>query len=479
MELVDGRINLDIYSPYESKVISKSLEELVKELVVYIIPLTFHIETLKSLSIIMRTAIVKRLKIFGYSGKPYPHGADLSLEGFGQYIPIESYLKLKNGGGQGQESILERAVIDTEGIIISYKGRPIEPRFHIACGGATENSENVDGNVVQYLRRVLCKYCRDSPHYFAHKDIYIEDLQKSLDSKWELDDYMKTMEIEDLLCDMDRDEADRVIRLKFFGQEYRARDFVDLLKLNSTRFTCLPKKIRFYTIGKGDGLGLCQYGANQMALEGKKAEEILKYYYTGIDLKKIEIKDMKKPLMGKNIMLDPAHGGHDDKGNEGYCGSQEKDINLAICLYLEEELQKLGASVYMTRKEDEQIPIMQRAAMANAIKDLDFFISIHQNHFKYPCISGSEIYYYRGDKEARDLGKVIMDEIFTDLGLINRGVKRAEFFLLRDVNVSSLHIEVAYISNPRDESLLVEKKHQKSIALAIAKGLVKYYGYLI
>lgn len=478
MEIIDETINLDIYHPCYKKVITKPMEELVNELVVCSMPLTFHIEALKCQSIIMRTLIAKELKFFNARKTDFSHESDISLEVFKKYLAVDMYSKLANKKCVGVEGDLLEAILETSGLIICFNNRPIEARFHMVCGGSTENSENVDGNVVQYLRKVLCRYCKDTPYSFNYKDINIEDIENKLDVKFAKEDSKRDMEMDGIFEEIHRDKEGRIIQLKVGGKVFVGKHVMNLLELNSTRFNWRPEKIRFFTSGKGDGVGLCQYGANQMAIEGKKAEEILKYYYTGISLKKIEINDMKTPLKGKAIMIDPAHGGDNTGDNIGFSGSREKDINLDISLYLRQSLEELGAKVYMTRTGDVHVPITKRAAMANS-HVLDFFVSIHQNFFKNPARSGTEIYYFRGDKEAKKLGEEIIREITQGLNTINRGLKTADFFLLRDVKISSLHIELAYISNPQDESLLMKENYKKLAALAIANGFARYYGCLI
>lgn len=474
----NGTIYIDIYDSRKGELMIKPFEVLVKELVACSMPLTFHIEALKCQSIIMRTAVAKKLKVFGAQEKNSPLGADVLLEDFEGFMPLETYRSIWGEEYENYVSILEKAVNDTEGIIIFFNNKPIDARFHMVCGGATENSENVDGNIVQYLRKVLCCYCDNTPYSFNYKDITIQDLQDKLGIQFPKESAIRTMEIQNILYDIHRDEEGRVIKLKVAGKEFEGKELVKLLGLNSTRFSWRPEKIRFFTTGMGDGVGLCQYGANKMAQEGKTAEEILKYYYTGINLKKIEIEDMKFPLKGKAIMIDAAHGGEKGKDNIGISGLREKDVNLDISNYLEKRLLEMGATVYMTRRTDEHIPVTERAKIANEISP-DFFISIHQNYFKLPSISGTEIYYYRGDQEAQKLGEAIIKELTEKLNTTNRGVKTAEFYLLRDVKVSSLHIEVAYISNPQEEALLAEKAFKEKAAMAIADGIARYYGYYI
>lgn len=461
-------VYINLYDEDKKIIISKLLEELVKELVAWSMPLTFHIEALKCQSIIMRTRIIRELEKKNY----------ISLKEFPGLRPLEDYKDLWGEEYERNKEALDISVDSTEGRIIFFNNRPINARFHIVCGGSTENSENVEGNTVQYLRRVLCNYCDNTPYSLNYKDISLQEIEKKLDLQFSKEEGFKTIEIQDIFHDVARDETGRIVELKVAGKRFSGVELQELLELNSTRFSWKPEKIRFFTIGKGDGIGLCQYGANQRAIEGKKAEEILKYYYTGVTIKKMEIKDIKRPLKGKTIMIDPGHGGKKSEGHLGVTGLREQDVNLDIALYLEQGLEKLGAKVYMTRREDKHLSVAARSDLANKILP-DFFISIHQNYFKNPNISGTEVYYYRGDKEAKRLGEEIIKEMVKDLGTINKGVKTANFFLLRDTKISSLHIEVAYISNPEEEALLKTEEFQTKTAIAIANGIVNYYGDLL
>ncbi|SES94900.1 SpoIID/LytB domain protein [Natronincola peptidivorans] len=468
-------IYINIYHPDEKKIAEEPLEEMVKSLVAWSMPLTFHIEALKCQSIIMRTILAKKLKTFGEEGIEVSPEAEISLEEFNGYLSLEAYKQIWGNKYDDYKAILDEAIDDTKGIVIFFNNKPIDARFHMVCGGATENSENVDGNIVQYLRKVLCCYCQDAPYIHSYKDISIEEIEKKLGIQFVKENATKTMEIENVFYDIHRDEEGRITKLKAAGKEFQGKELMKLLQLNSTRFSWKPKKIRFFTTGKGDGVGLCQYGANQMAREGKKASEILNYYYTGIVLRIMKKNNIEKPLKGKTIIIDAAHGGEKGEDHIGPTGLREKDINLDICWYLKKKIASLGATVYMTRENDDYLPITERAAIANKILP-DFFITIHQNYFKHPTISGTEIYYYRGDKEANKLGREIIEEITKELQTVNRGVKTAEFFLLRDVKVSALHIEIVYISNPKEEALLRKEDFKEKAAVAIAKGIVKYHG---
>lgn len=456
----------------EEQKIIRSIEEFVKELVACSMPLSFHIEALKCQSIIMRTNVIRYLKnkenkLHGVSGN------GIHINSFPQWRPLESYRELWGEEYEEKLQILTQAVESTRGEILTFNDRPIDARYHMVCGGATENSENVTGNVVRYLRRVLCEYCQNAPAYEGYQDISLSEVESDLGIKFSQGDAKKNLCIENIFEEIQRDEAGRVIRLKVAGREMEGIEFMKRLGLESTRFSWRPQVIRFLTQGKGDGLGLCQYGAEGMARGGSDAETILKYYFTDVQIKKLEQPCINMPLMGKVLVIDPAHGGEGGEGHVGPSGIREAEVNLSIAKALAHCLQNLGATVHLTRQGDEDVPLTKRAELANEINP-HFFITIHQNYLKSATLSGCEIYYYRGDAEAKALGECI-GVALEQLGLLNRGTRTAEFFLLRDVKVSSIHIEVGYLSNPKEEARLAQEDFRQAIGNAIGEAVAAFF----
>ncbi|MBU5676080.1 N-acetylmuramoyl-L-alanine amidase [Alkaliphilus sp. MSJ-5] len=470
-------VYINIYDKKADKIVINELEELVKQLVAWSIPLNFHIEALKCQSIIMRTKLVRQMRAYGGCGVSQQKEADILMENFVGVIPLERYKEIWGRDYEDYVKKIEAAVMETKGSVLLFNNKPIDARAHLVCGGSTENSENVEGNVVQYLRKVLCNHCQNSPYSLNYKDIPIEEVENKLGVKLTNDEVLKDTTIDNIIDDVLRDEQNRVTKIKIGGKEFKGKEVMDILNINSTRFGWRPQIMRFFTIGKGDGLGLCQYGANNMACEGSSAEEILKYYYTGIEIKKIQNPCINMPLKGKLVVIDPAHGGEDSDDHVGSQGLREKDVNLSIALHLEKELQSLGAEVYLTRREDIVVHLNDRAQMANSIAP-HFFISIHQNYFNHPSKSGTEIYYFRGDTVAKELAREIMTALTEEIETLDKGIKPADFFLLREVIVSSIHVEVAYISNFAEEKMLMDDSFRKRAAKSIAKGFVNFYRYI-
>lgn len=242
------------------------------------------------------------------------------------------------------------------------------------------------------------------------------------------------------------------------------------------RFGWQPIGLRFETRGKGHGLGLCQHGANEMANQGKGYEEIFKYYYTGISIKEFEKPCKSKPLANKIIVVDPGHGGYENKGVIGEGGTEEKDIVLDIALKMKNILEELGAKPILTREDDTYVSLKKRSNISNELGP-DFFISIHMNSFGNSSISGTEIYHYRGDKEGEIVANSIIEKICNNINTVNRGVKTADFYLLKEVKTSSIHIEVTYLTNPEEEIKLKDEDFREKTARSIADGIVEYYAY--
>lgn len=188
-------------------------------------------------------------------------------------------------------------------------------------------------------------------------------------------------------------------------------------------------------------------------------------------------KVVKHGLRGLTIAVDAGHGGS-ELGAIGCLGDNEKDVMLSIAKYLEQELKKRGAKVFMTRDDDIYVGLKDRVEQANA-HNADVLLSIHGNALGDGAdpnkISGTSIYYYYN--QAKPLADVLLDTMTTQLGVNNDRVRQASFALVRNTDALSLLIETAYLINPEDNSKLVDPEFQKNCAKAIADGLERYYKF--
>lgn len=172
--------------------------------------------------------------------------------------------------------------------------------------------------------------------------------------------------------------------------------------------------------------------------------------------------------MSKKVYIDPGHGGS-DSGAVGVNNILEKDINLQVSKKVEQLLKKQGLEVKMSRYDDKYISLGQRATEANSW-NANCFISIHCNAFNSTA-NGIETYAY--NSSSKDLATDIQDELLkTKAYTLNRGIKYAGFYVLKNTKMKATLIELGFIDSKEDIKHLTQK--QDELAQAIAKGICKY-----
>lgn len=177
-------------------------------------------------------------------------------------------------------------------------------------------------------------------------------------------------------------------------------------------------------------------------------------------------------LKHKTIVIDAGHGGR-DVGAIGATGVYEKDVVDLTAKQLEQALNVLGANVVITRPEDKFISLGSRIAFSN-VMETDAFISLHYNSVpELPSVSGIETYYY--SEQNKQLADAIQSEIMKVTDANNRGTARGDFAVLRQNLKPAILIELGFISNPEDESLLRTTAYQQKIVSGIVNGLRKYF----
>lgn len=189
---------------------------------------------------------------------------------------------------------------------------------------------------------------------------------------------------------------------------------------------------------------------------------------------RITVQFPRSPLAGRVVVIDPGHGGM-DPGAIGPSGTMEKDVVLAISLKLEEILHDAGAIPMMTRYRDEFIPLRERADFANRA-NADIFLSIHANSVARDIPEGTETYVRTGASAAtRLLAEEVQRQVVETLGLLDRGVKQKNYAVLHPLKMPGILLEVAFLSNLREEKMLVDPVWQQRTAEAIFRALNSYF----
>ena len=168
------------------------------------------------------------------------------------------------------------------------------------------------------------------------------------------------------------------------------------------------------------------------------------------------------------ICIDAGHGGTDP----GALGqrSREADINLAIALALEDVLLQRGFDTVMTRRIDRNLTPRSRAVFANRY-GANLFVSIHCNGGQ-PSAQGMECWIYPGSTLSRPYASSIQTELVKAFPTHrDRGIKEANFRVLRETAMAAVLVECEFLTNRRQERFLSSCNNQKKIAVAIADGI--------
>ncbi|MDF2660472.1 MAG: cell wall hydrolase [Paenibacillus sp.] len=179
-------------------------------------------------------------------------------------------------------------------------------------------------------------------------------------------------------------------------------------------------------------------------------------------------------LSGKVIVLDPGHGGDDP----GVIGNKyktiEKTINLSTAQYVAEELRRAGAKVVMTRTNDKEQPELSQRAALGSKQQADAFVSIHYNASPKK-VSGTLTFYYSESKD-RPLARSIEARLGQGVGIKSNGISYGDYHVLRENKQPSVLLELGFLTDAGDESVVRKDDYQRKAARAIAAGLNDYFG---
>ncbi|MDQ6600956.1 N-acetylmuramoyl-L-alanine amidase [Bacillus salipaludis] len=180
----------------------------------------------------------------------------------------------------------------------------------------------------------------------------------------------------------------------------------------------------------------------------------------------------QEPLKGKTIVLDPGHGGSDD-GTTSFIGTHEKTLTLVTAKVVKHKLEDAGANVIMTRTNDTYIPLEQRADLSNK-NHADAFISFHYNWIEDPSINGLTDFYYQ---KSRDyiLASDILEGVIKSTGLKNDGTRFDDLDVLRNNSRPSTLIELGFLSNKQDDSVVESSAYRDRVAQGVYLGLLDYF----
>jgi N-acetylmuramoyl-L-alanine amidase len=168
------------------------------------------------------------------------------------------------------------------------------------------------------------------------------------------------------------------------------------------------------------------------------------------------------------VVVDAGHGGKDNGAFRRY-GGAEKNATLDVATRLAAKLRESQFRVVMTRSNDVFIPLDERAAISNSQKNA-IFVSVHFNDSGRRGIRGFETYYH--SPVARPLAYRIQQQLMTLPGASNRGVKTANFRVLRKAAYPAVLVECGFLSNRKEGAAARSASRRDDLADKIAEAIV-------
>ena len=244
------------------------LEEYLVGVVAAEMPASFNSEALKAQAVLARTYALKKIS----------KGEKLT-----DTVSTQAYIdknEMQNKWGNEYSKYYNKivsAVNSTKGQVVKYNGNYIEALYHSTSNGKTENAKEVWGQDIPYLKSVDSSWDKKTSSYLKIDNKEFNTLMKVLGINFD-----KNTNIEIL----SRDESGRVSEVKIADKTYTGVEFRTLLNLRSADFdiSVTDNGLEIITRGYGHGVGMSQYGANEMAKLGYNYKDIINHYYTNVKI---------------------------------------------------------------------------------------------------------------------------------------------------------------------------------------------------
>ncbi|MBU8683785.1 stage II sporulation protein D [Bacillus haynesii] len=272
--LKESPVSIPVYRTADRKVEDIPLEEYVIGVVASEMPADFDIEALKAQALAARTYIVRQM--VSEQAVQSPKGSLVDdTQMFQVYKNKEELRRLWKKDYDWKIKKVTDAVASTQGKILTYEHKPIDASFFSTSNGYTENAGAYWTSDIPYLQSVKSSWDTKSPKFLNHKTFTVAEFEQKLGVK-----LPSTNSIGEIT---ERTPGKRVATAVINGKKLEGRDIREKLGLKSADFDWKRdgNQITVTTRGFGHGVGMSQYGAHYMAKDGKKAEEIVKYYYKG------------------------------------------------------------------------------------------------------------------------------------------------------------------------------------------------------
>lgn len=270
--------NIKLLLTDTNQIVEMNFEDYIKGVLIGEMPVSYELEALKAQALVARTYTLYKLE----NGENVHGGADMCDDiNCCQCFKTKEYAFASWDDEKENEKWLkiEEAVKATRNQYITYNNETIAAFFHANSGGKTEDVKYIWGEVeIPYLKSVA-GYEKDLDEEI--KIFKIEQFEELIKEKYDSYKY-DSGEVKVI----DYTTSGRVNSIQLGNITLKATEFRNLLSLKSTNINieATDEAVTIKTNGYGHGVGMSQVGANQMALDGKKYDEIIKHYYTGVEI---------------------------------------------------------------------------------------------------------------------------------------------------------------------------------------------------
>lgn len=214
------------------------------------------------------------------------------------------------------------------------------------------------------------------------------------------------------------------------------------------------------------------------------------FFYSSRRLKPVEIIPvMALPVTNKVIILDAGHG-TPDEGAQSASGTTEASLNLKITLKIQKLLESSGATVILTRSDDNSIYEIDAKTIAqkkvsdikNRVKignksSADIFVSIHLNKISDSSYSGWQTFYKNGSEDSKKLANNIQSSLNSSISKNNNRTPHTlnTVYIMKHVEIPITIVECGFLSNPEEEKQLKTDEYQDKLAWGIYNGIMDYF----
>lgn len=277
-----------VYLHKEDRVAVMSAEDYLLGVLGGEMPASFPLEALKAQAVAARTYTLRRMAQFGYEGCGEDYDICTDSGCCQAYKSPDALMETFGENAHAYMDKLRSAVRSTAGLVAVYDGEPIEALYHSSAGGHTEDAQNVFSARLPYLVGVESPGEEDSAKYKDSKSYSPKEFAAAVNKKYPKAGLKanKLSSQTEILC---RYQSGQVEKISLGKVTVSGKEFRKLFSLNSANFQIefREDEVIITTLGFGHGVGMSQYGARAMALDGAEFEEILGHYYTGVEVERV------------------------------------------------------------------------------------------------------------------------------------------------------------------------------------------------